>query len=666
LIKPNYKPAALAVSAMIAMLLAGTGQAQTAREAEPATQALQANLLKTLPFGDTNDLADAKRGFIGTIPNATIKGADGRLVWTVEGFDFLDKGNAPATVNPSLWRFARLQNLHGLFHVAGGIYQVRGFDVSNMTIVEGKTGLIIIDPLLATESAKAALDLYFQHRPRKPVRAVIYTHSHVDHFGGVKGVVSEDDVKAGKVAVIAPAGFMEHAIAENVLAGNAMSRRAQYQFGAFLDRGARGTVDSGMGKALAVGTVTLIPPTKLIEKDRETLTIDGVEIEMMLAQGTEAPSEMMMYFPAEKVFNSAEVATTSLHQLYTIRGAEIRDGNAWARSINQALARFGDRTEVTIAQHTWPVFGKARVQASLKKQRDTYKFINDQSLRLLNHGYKPAEIAETLRLPASLDNDWTARGYYGTVRHNAKAVYQKYLGWYDANPANLDPVTPAEQGRKFVEYAGGAGKVIERARADYRQGQYRWVAQAMSQVVFAEPGNRAARELGADALEQLGYQAESAIWRNAYLQGALELRNGIPSKPAVNTLSPDTLRALTLDNIFDFLGVRLNAPKAEGRQVVLNWNFSDSGKRYVLNLENAALTYLEDAANPKANATLTLTRETLDAILLQRISFKQAVADGKVKIEGDGAKVTELLGLFDNFTPNFEIVAPNGNAAKAL
>ncbi|MGH8806953.1 MAG: alkyl/aryl-sulfatase [Noviherbaspirillum sp.] len=660
--KMKHKQTVLAGSTMIALLFGGiapSSHAQAAKDAEAATQALQVETLKKLPFNDTADIAEAKRGFIGTIPNATIKREDGRLVWTVAGFEFANSGKAPATVNPSLWRHAQLENLHGLFHVAGRIYQVRGFDLSSMTIIEGKTGLIIIDPLTSAETAKAALELYYQHRPRKPVHTVIYSHSHVDHYGGVKGVIDEADVKAGKVKVIAPTGFMEHAVAENVLAGNAMSRRAQYQFGTFLERGPRGLVDSGIGKSVSVGTVTLIAPTQLVENDNDKLSIDGVDIEIMLAQGTEAPAEMMMYFPAEKVLNTGEVAVRSFHNIYTIRGAEIRDANGWARAINKALAHFGERTEIAIAQHNWPVFGKERVQNHLKKQRDAYKFVNDQTLRLLNHGYKPAEISETLRLPASLESDWSVRGYYGTVSHNVKGVYQKYLGWYDANPANLDPVTPSEHGRKFVEYAGGADKVIERAQADYRKGQYRWVAQAMSNVVFADPNNRAARELGADALEQLGYQAESGIWRNAYLQGALELRSGIPNRPAVSTLSPDTLKALTVDNIFDFLGVRLNGSKAEGKQLSLNWNFSDSGKRYWLNLENSALTYLADTADPKANATLTLTRETLDAILLGRLPFKQAAAEGKLKLEGDGSKLIELFGMLDNFTPKFEIIAPN-------
>jgi alkyl sulfatase BDS1-like metallo-beta-lactamase superfamily hydrolase len=650
-------------SAMSAIAIALTGVtfqavAQAAKDAEPATREANAAVLKKLPFGDKTDFEEAARGFIGTLAGGVIKDDSGKVVWSLEDFAF-QKGVAPPTVNPSLWRHAQLENFNGLFKVSPHIYQVRGFDLSSMTIVEGKTGLIVIDPLLSKETAKAALDLYYQHRPKKPIHTVIYTHSHADHFGGVKGVIDEADVKAGKVQVIAPTGFMEHAVAENVLAGNAMSRRAHYQFGPQLEPGPRGLVDAGIGKTTSVGTITLIPPTQVIEKPIDKISIDGIDIEIMLAQGTEAPAEMMMYFPIDKVLNTGELAVRTFHNIYTIRGAEIRDANAWAKAINKALAHFGDRTEIAIAQHDWPVFGKERVQNHLKKQRDTYKYVNDQTLRLLNHGYKPAEISEMLRLPASLENDWTARGYYGTVSHNAKGVYQKYLGWYDANPANLDPVTPSEQGRKFVAYAGGADNVIRHAQADYERGEYRWVAQAMSNVVFADPNNRAARELGADALEQLGYQAESAIWRNAYLQGALELRNGIPNKPSPNTMTPDTLRALTVDNIFDFLGVRLNGPKAEGKQMMLNWHFTDSGKRYVLNLENSALTYLEDASSAKANTTLTLTRETLDAILLQRLPFKQAVAEGKLKLEGDGAKVLELFGLLDTFKPNFEIVAPN-------
>ena len=541
---------------------------------------------------------------------------------------------------------------------APGVYQVRGFDISNMTIVEGTTGVIIIDPLLTVEAAHAALELYFQHRPRKPVTAVIYSHSHADHFGGVKGVTSDADVAAGRTHVYAPQGFMEHAVAENIIAGNAMSRRAQFQFGPLLPPGVKGQVDTGLGKALARGTFSLIAPTDSIERTMDSRTIDGVGIVFQLTPGTEAPAEMNMYFPRQRVLDMAENTTHNLHNLYTIRGAEVRDGRVWSRYISDALEAFGGRTDVLIAQHHWPTRGTARVQAYLKKQRDLYKFLHDQAVRMLNQGYTGNEIAEVLKLPSTLANEWFARDYYGTLSHNSKAVYQRYLGWYDANPAHLNELPPVESARKYVEYMGGAQSVLERAREDFKRGNYRWVATVMSQVVFADPANRAARMLAADALEQLGYQTEAGTSRNAYLYGAQELRNGMTKLPAINTLSTDALKALPLDMFFDFLGVRLNGPRADGKRMVINWNFTDTKQRYVLNLENAALTYTVDKQAQDADASVTLTRGTLDSITLRQTTFPEALKAGTVQIAGDPGKLAELLGLLDTFEPMFEVVEP--------
>jgi alkyl sulfatase BDS1-like metallo-beta-lactamase superfamily hydrolase len=625
---------------------------------EPATLKANAELAKTLPFANRQDFDDAMRGFVGTIPDALVPGTGPRPAWTMKPYDFLKQSEPADSVNPSLWRQAQLNTIHGLFKVTERVYQVRGFDISNMTIIEGDTSLIIIDVLLTTETARAALELYYQHRPKKPVGTVIYSHSHGDHFGGVKGVISEADVAAGKVQVLAPAGFLEAVAGESVMAGTAMSRRAQYQFGPLLPPGPRGHVDTGLGKKVAGGTVTLIAPTGTIDKTMEKRVIDGVEIVFQLAPGSEAPSEMLMYFPQFRVLDMAEDVTHNMHNLYTIRGSEVRDGNLWSRYISEAMETFGDRSDVIIAQHHWPVAGQARVVALMKKQRDMYKFINDQSLRLLNLGYTPGEIAETLRMPASLEQEWSARGYYGTLRHNAKAVYQKYLGWYDANPADLDPLPPAENARKTVEYMGGADAVIARARGDFAKGEYRWVASAMNQVVFADPANRAARELGADALEQLGFQAEAATWRNAYLVGAMELRNGVPKIPGNNTANADTLKALNNEMFFDFLGVRLNAAKAEGKTMVINWSFTDSNQRIALNLDNSALTYVAGKQAPNADATVTLARGTLDAVTQQRTTFADAVKAGLVKIDGDPRKLDELMSMLDTFKVMFEVVEP--------
>jgi len=625
---------------------------------EPATLKANAELAKTLPFADRQDFDDAMRGFIGTTPDALVTGTGPRPVWSMKPYDFLKQNEAADSVNPSLWRQAQLNAIHGLFKVTERVYQVRGFDISNMTIIEGDTSLIIIDVLVASETARAALELYYQHRPRKPVGTVIYSHSHTDHFGGVKGVISEADVAAGKAQVLAPAGFMEAVAGESIMAGTAMSRRGQYQFGQLLPLGPRGHVDGGLGKRIPAGTVTLIAPTGTIDKTMDKRVIDGVEIVFQLAPGSEAPSEMLMYFPQFRVLDMAEDVTHNMHNLYTIRGSEVRDGNLWSRYISEAMETFGDKSDVIIAQQHWPVAGQARVVALMKKQRDLYKFINDQSLRLLNLGYTPGEIAETLRMPASLEQEWSARGYYGTLRHNARAVYQKYLGWYDANPADLDPLPPAENARKTVEYMGGADAVIARARGDFAKGEYRWVASAMNLVVFADPGNRAARELGADALEQLGFQAEAATWRNAYLVGAMELRNGVPKIPGFNTVNADTLKALNNEMFFDFLGVRLNAAKAEGKTMVINWSFTDSNQRIALNLDNSALTYVAGKQVPNADATVTLARGTLDAVTLQRTTFADAVKAGLVKIDGDPRKLDELMSMLDTFKVMFEVVEP--------
>ena len=631
---------------------------------EPATLKANADMAKTLPFANREDFDDAMRGFVGTVPDALVPGSGPRPVWTMKPYDFLKQNEAADSVNPSLWRQAQLNAIHGLFKVTDRVYQVRGFDISNMTIIEGDTSLIIIDTLLASEAARAALDLYYQHRPRKPVGTVIYTHSHSDHFGGVKGVISEADVAAGKVEVLAPAGFMEAVVGESVISGTATSRRAQYQFGGLLPPGPRGHVDTGLGKKIALGTVTLIVPTATIDKTMDKRVIDGVEIVFQLAPGSEAPSEMLMYFPQFRVLEMAEDVTHNMHNLYTLRGSEVRDGNLWSRYISNALEIFGGESDVIIAQHHWPVAGQARVVALLKKQRDMYKFINDQSLRLLNQGYLPGEIAETLHMPASLEQEWSARGYYGTLRHNARAVYQKYLGWYDANPADLDPLPPVANARKTIEYMGGADAVIARARGDFAKGEYRWVASAMNQVVFADPANRAARELGADALEQLGYQAEAGTWRNAYLVGAMELRNGVPKIPGNNTANADTLKTLNNEMFFDYLGVRLNAGKAEGKTMVINWKFTDSNQQFVLNLENSALTHVSGRQAANANATVTLTRDTLDAVSLQKTSFADAMKAGQVTIDGDPQKLEELFSMLDTFKVMFEVVEPKAAAGR--
>lgn len=628
------------------------------KDATPITRARNRALLDALPFDDTQDFEDAHRGFLGTWPETEIRNAEGRVVWSLADEPFMGDDEAPATVNPSLWRQAQLNKLHGLFQVTERIYQVRGFDASNMTLIEGDRGVIAIDPLISTETARAGLELYRRLRGERPVTAVIITHCHVDHYGGVLGVVTEADVRAGRIDIIAPDQFMETVVGESVLPGPARNRRQQFQFGSFLPRGPRGLIDIGMAKTLSRGTISLIPPTRSIVEAIETHRIDGVEIVFQLAPQTEAPAEMHMFYPAFRALNLAENATHAMHNVYPIRGAEVRDANSWAKYLNEAIDRFGRDTDVVFAQHQWPVWGNQRVLEYLGKQRDLYKYLHDQTVRLMNHGYKADEIAERLTLPASLSKTWHVRGYYGTLSHNAKSVYQRYLGWYDANPAHLNPLPPVERGRKYVEYMGGAAAVVERARADFARGEYRFVAEAMSHVVFADPANAGARQLGADALEQLGYAAESGTWRNAYLFGAQELRGGTTAIGGRALPNPFTLRAMSLDFVFDYLGVRLNAGQAEGKTIVLDWVFSDLGRSYATTLDNCALTYLADRASDRADATVTLERETLNRIILYQLSLDDAVQQGLLRVEGEASRVAELFGLLDELSPTFEIVEP--------
>jgi alkyl sulfatase BDS1-like metallo-beta-lactamase superfamily hydrolase len=627
------------------------------KDAQSRVASANAAVLSELPFANRQDYIDAERGFIASLPDATIQNDAGRQVWSMAGYAFLKDEEAPATVNPSLWRQSQLNCRHGLFEVIPGIYQIRGFDISNMTLIEGSTGVIVIDPLVSAETARAGVELYFQHRGKRPVAAIIYTHSHTDHWGGVKGVITQDDADSGRVPVIAPEGFVEAIAQENVLAGTAMVRRAQYQFGPLLPKGPKGQVDAGLGKTLSSGSVTLIAPTDLINHDLETRVVDGVEIVFLMAPDSEAPAEMHMFYPAFKCLNMAENTVHNFHNLLPFRGAEVRDSRAWSRYIDIALATFGDKSDVLIGQHHWPVWGNGAIKSYLGKQRDLYKYVHDQTLRLINHGHTPNEIAELLELPDSLAQEWYARGYYGTVRHNAKAIYQKYLGWYDGNPAHLDPLPPAEAARKYIDYIGGFDVALTKAKADFANGEYRWVAEIANHLVFADPANDEARQLAADAYEQLGYLSEAATWRNSYLFAAHELRNGV-TQMASRGVAPDALAALPLDTFFDLLAVRLNGLKAVGKTAVLNWVFTDTGQVYVLNLENCALTHRSGQRAAHADATLTLTRHTLNAIMLTQTTFPEAVGAKKITIEGNPAKLLELLSLFDVFSPSFAIVEP--------
>lgn len=611
------------------------------------------------PLDDVQAFDDAQRGFMAPLGQRSITNDQGRVVWTLAGYDFLDRADAPDTVHPGLWRHARVNMANGLYRVTDRLYQLRGFDISNMTVIEGDTGLIVIDPLISTEVAAAAMALYVEHRPRRAIVAVIYTHSHVDHFGGVRGVIDEADVQAGRVSVWAPAGFTEAAIGENVMAGNAMSRRAHYQFGHLLPLGERGQVDAGLGKGVSTGTVTLIPPTHLVVQPVERHTVDGIDIVFELTPETEAPSEMIMHYPGLRVLNMAEISSQNFHNLLPMRGALVRDALAWSKYLGRALQKYADQSDVLIAQHHWPVWGTPAVREFLDQQRSAYKYVHDQAVRLLNHGHSAADAAEAIELPASLRKQWHTHCFYGCLRHNVKAVFQRYIGHYDGNPAHLEALPPVPAASKTIDYMGGADAVLQRAQADYDRGEYRWVAQVASQLVFADAANQAARHLGANALEQLGYQSESATARNAYLQGAAELRHGVPQLPGVRAASPDLVRAMTLEQYFDYLAVRLNGPRAQGKHIVLNWQFTDTGEQLVLRLRDGVLATDLATQHPAADATLVLTRATLDRISLQQLSFAEALAQGLIRAQsGSPQPLAELLGLLESFSPVFPMVEP--------
>jgi alkyl sulfatase BDS1-like metallo-beta-lactamase superfamily hydrolase len=641
-----------------------TDSHKQAKDAHPAIAASNAAMLKALPFSDRQDFADAKRGFIATLPDATIRGSTGNDAWTLASYGFLSSENAPPTVNPSLWRQAQLNMHHGLFEVTDRIYQIRGFDLANMTLIEGETGVIVVDTLTSIEGARAGLELYRKHRGPRPVAAVLYTHTHGDHWGGARGVVSDEDVRDGRIPIIAPNLFMEFAVSENVIAGYAMLRRAQYQFGRFLPRGVRGQVDCGLGKTVAFGTTSLLAPTDFVMATGEKRTIDGVEFVFQMAPESEAPAEFHFYLPQFKALNLAENASHNLHNLLPFRGAEVRNATAWSGYINEAIQMWGGEAEVLLGQHHWPVWGNANVRTYLKQQRDLYKYLHDQTMRLINHGLTPSEIADTIKMPESLEGAWHTRGYYGHYRHNVKAIYQRALGWYDGNPAHLDPLPPVASGKKFVAYMGGADQLLAKARQDFAAGEFRFVAEVLNHLVFAEPDNEDARTLLADAYEQLGYASESATWRNAYLFGAQELRQGSGKARSRDPVSPATARSLRTGQLLDCLAVRMNGPAAEGKRLVLNLQLEDTSEHFVLNLENCALTHLSGNQDASADTTLTLDRPTLEDLVLQSTTIGEAIAAKKVRATGKAAAFQQLMDLMDRYEHVFEIIEPRRSSSS--
>jgi len=626
------------------------------KDATSVTRAANAAVAAALPPDDGADFERVRRGFIDTLPNARIESATRGVTWDLSSFAFEEEEAPPPTVNPSLWRQARLNLNHGLFKVTDGVYQVRGFDISNVTFIEGERGYVVIDPLTTAEPAAAALALMRRHRGDKPVTAVIYTHSHVDHYGGVLGVLSEADVAAG-ARIVAPEGFLIEAVSENVLLGNVMNRRATYMYGALLPRGPRGHVDAGLGKAVSLGQPSLVAPTESVSRTGTRLTIDGVEAVFQVTPGTEAPAEMNFFFPRLKALCMAENCTCNLHNLYTPRGAQVRDAKAWSFYIDEALELFAGDSEVLFASHHWPRWGQEDAVHFLKTQRDAYKFIHDQTLRMANHGLTPKEIAEDLALPPTLAAEWHVRDYYGTLNHNAKAVYQRYLGWFDGNPANLHPLPPVEAAKRYVDLAGGAEPLLAKARAAFEAGDYRWVAELVNHLVFADPGNDAARALQADALEQLGYQAESGPWRAFYLTGAQELRNRRPPATAPRQAALAQLPRLPGAFLLDSLSVRLNGPKVGAASLKLGVRFSDTDESFLVEVENAVMRHYTDREDTAATS-VTLTRAALVELVTGAKTIEAAQADGALTIEGEAGNFADFLAWLDRFDFWFEIIEP--------
>ncbi|MGF0318112.1 alkyl/aryl-sulfatase [Nocardia fluminea] len=614
-------------------------------------------LSRTLPFGDTQDFADAERGFIAALTPGVVKNAAGEVVWDIDAYSFLD-GECPLTVNPSLWRQSQLCVKQGLFEVTDGIFQIRGFDLSNMTLVEGDAGVLVIDPLISEETAAAGLALYREHRGDRPVAGVIYSHSHIDHFGGVKGVTTEEEVAAGRCPIIAPVGFTEHAVEENVYAGTAMARRAAYMYGAALPRGPKGAVGAGLGPTNSIGTPTLISPTVYIDHTGQTVTVDGVNIEFQMTLGTEAPSEMNFYFPDRRALCMAENATHTLHNLLTLRGALVRDPHGWAKYLTQAINRYAARTDVVFASHHWPTWGTDRLTEFLSVQRDLYGYLHDQTLRALNQGVTGIEIAEDFPLPPAVVNSWSTHGYYGSVSHNVKAIYQRYMGWFDGNPATLWQHPPVASARRHVEFMGGADEVITKARKVYADGDFRWAAQVLNYVIFADPDNAEAKALQADTLEQLGYGAENGTWRNFFLMGAYELRNGNVGTP-LSSSSADIAAALSVEQVFDALALRVDGPRAWDAKIVIDWRITDSGTVHRTELRNGLLVHFDvEGELPPATATFALTEADLRAALLGGQDLAKMISDGRVTVEGDPTELAELVGYLDVPDPDFAIVTP--------
>lgn len=621
-----------------------------------STVEMNNKLRKSLPFSDKRDFEEQSKGFIAKPDYDQIKDDSGNVIWDMGRFDFLLQGKDFDSINPSLQRQAILNMNYGLYEVVPGIYQVRGFDLANITFIKGKTGWIVFDPLTSKETAKAALNLVNEKLGARPVVAVIYSHNHADHWAGVQGVVNEADVRNGKVKIIAPADFMEHAISENIYAGNAMNRRLFYQYGVLLPASPFGHVDQAIGKTVSSGTVGLIPPNVIIDKPIQELTVDGVEMIFQNTPGTEAPSEMNTYFPQFKAFWAAENITGTIHNIYTLRGAPVRDSLGWSKYINDALYRFGQDTEVMFASHSWPRWGNDRVQEVMRGQRDMYAHLNNQVLHLANQGVTINEIHNVYEVPESLQQQWIARGYHGSFEHNSRGVVNRYLGYWDANPTTLIPLSPGDSAPLYVEMMGGSEKIIAKGQKLYDSGDYLLCTEILNKLVYAEPGNQGAKDLLADCFEQFGYQMESPSVRNSFLAAAFELRNGIPEGTTPNTMTPDVARAIPTDLFLDFIAIQMDSREAEDLEFVINWIQPDNGEKFVIEMSNATLTNIKGYQVDNPDLTITINRSDLEKVLSGQSNFDEMAKDGTIKLEGDPEVVEQLKKTLVQFELGFEIM----------
>lgn len=626
---------------------------------------LRNGIKATLPFDDERDFEEAKKGFIAAPSYMQIMADAGNVAWDMGSYQFLLQGKDFDSINPSLQRQAILNMAYGLYEVVPGrIYQVRGFDLANITFIKGDTGWIVFDPLTAKETARAALELINEKLGKRPVVAVVYSHSHVDHFGGVHGVVDEADVRSGKVPVIAPEGFLEAAISENVFAGNAMSRRTQYQYGVLLARSPFGHVDQAIGKNVASGNTGLIAPTRLIQKDFENIKIDGVEMVFQNTPDTEAPVEMNTYFPQFKAFWAAENITATIHNIYTLRGAPVRNALNWSKQINAALYKFGIEAEVMFASHSWPRFGNARIQEVMRAQRDAYANMNNQVLHYANKGVTINEIHNVYELPESLKSHWSVRSYHGSEKNNSRGVLQRFLGYWDANPATLIPLSPRDSAPLYVEMMGGADKILAKGTELFNQGKYLEATEILNKLVFAEPQNQTAKNLLADTFEQIGYQQESTSVRNSFLQGAYELRTGLQGGVPPRSTGPDVIRAMPTENWLDFLGISIDPKKADGLKFAINLVTPDNGEKFLVEMSNGTLTNIKGVQAQKPDLTITLNRTELDKVMMGVNTFEELIASGKAKFEGDRKPFEQLKSILVVFTPDFEILPGTVTPAK--